>query len=172
MTSWSSRGALLSTDILSKNTGVGCHSLLQGIFLTQGWNPGLLHCRQVLYHLSHQGSLLKSTHLTPVVHMTVWEILVNRTAFSLSPVNILGRYFGKLWSSCSISKTQKIRKHAQEASGKAQIKTRVVPSQPFSSSEFQMFPGHGQKRFLGGSMFVTQEILILRDQVVITHLGF
>ena len=33
-----------------------CHALLQGIFLSQGWNPGLLHCRQILYHLSHQGS--------------------------------------------------------------------------------------------------------------------
>ena len=39
-----------------KNTGVGSHSLLQGIFLTQGLNLGLLHCRQTLYHLSHQGS--------------------------------------------------------------------------------------------------------------------
>ena len=38
-----------------KNTGVGCHSLLQGIFLTQGSNPGFLHCGQILYHLSHQG---------------------------------------------------------------------------------------------------------------------
>ena len=36
-----------------KNTGVGCHSLLQGIFLTQGLNPGLLHCRRILYCLSH-----------------------------------------------------------------------------------------------------------------------
>ena len=39
-----------------KNTGVGCHSLLQGIFQTQGLNLGLLHCRQILCHLSHQGS--------------------------------------------------------------------------------------------------------------------
>ena len=38
------------------STGVDCHFLLQGIFLTQGSNPGLLHCRQTLYHLSHQGS--------------------------------------------------------------------------------------------------------------------
>ena len=38
-----------------KNTRVSCHSLLQGIFLTQGSNPGLPHCRQILYHLSHQG---------------------------------------------------------------------------------------------------------------------
>ena len=39
-----------------KSTGVGCHFLLQGIFSTQGSNPGLPHCRQTLYHLSHQGS--------------------------------------------------------------------------------------------------------------------
>ena len=39
-----------------KNTGVGSHSLLQGIFPTQGSNPGLLHYRQILYHLSCQGS--------------------------------------------------------------------------------------------------------------------
>ena len=32
---------------------MGCHSLLWGIFLTQGLNPGLLHCRPILYHLSH-----------------------------------------------------------------------------------------------------------------------
>ena len=36
-----------------KNTGVGCHSFLQTIFLTQGLNPSLQHCRQILYHLSH-----------------------------------------------------------------------------------------------------------------------
>ena len=42
------------------NTGVGSHSLLQGIFLTQGSNPqcgqGSPNCRQILYHLSHLGS--------------------------------------------------------------------------------------------------------------------
>ena len=37
---------------------VGSHFLLQGIFLTQGSNPGLPHCRQTLYWLSHQGSLI------------------------------------------------------------------------------------------------------------------
>ena len=42
-----------------KNTGVGCHSLLQGIFLTQRSNPGLLHCIQILYHLNQQEALLK-----------------------------------------------------------------------------------------------------------------
>ena len=39
-----------------QNTGVGNVSLLQGIFPIQGQNPGLLHCRQFLYQLSHQGS--------------------------------------------------------------------------------------------------------------------
>ena len=39
-----------------QNTGVGSYSLLQGIFRTQGLNPGLLHCRQVLYQLGHKGS--------------------------------------------------------------------------------------------------------------------
>ena len=45
---------------LGKNTGVGCHSLFHGIFPTQGSNLGLLHWRQILYRLSHQGSL--ATH--------------------------------------------------------------------------------------------------------------
>ena len=39
-----------------KSTGMGFHFLLQGIFPTQGWNPSLLQCRQILYHLSHQVS--------------------------------------------------------------------------------------------------------------------
>ena len=42
-----------------KNAGVGSHSLLHGIFPTQGLNPGLLHCRQIIYQLSHKGSPVK-----------------------------------------------------------------------------------------------------------------
>ena len=54
VTSWSvARQALLSMGFPGKNTGVGCHFLLQEIFPTQGLNPGLPHCRQTLYHLSH-----------------------------------------------------------------------------------------------------------------------
>ena len=41
-------------DSPGKNTRVGCHALLRTIFPTQGLNPGLQHCRQFLYHLSHQ----------------------------------------------------------------------------------------------------------------------
>lgn len=39
---------------LGKNTGVGSHSLFQGIFLIQGLSLSLLHCRWIPYHLSHQ----------------------------------------------------------------------------------------------------------------------
>ena len=47
---------LCPRDSLGKNTGVGSHSLLWGIFLTQGSTLGLLHYRQILYCLGHQGS--------------------------------------------------------------------------------------------------------------------
>ena len=49
-------GSSVLGDSPGKNTGVGCHDLLQGIFPTQGLNPGLPHCRQILYHLSYQGN--------------------------------------------------------------------------------------------------------------------
>ena len=48
---------LCTWDSPGKNTRVDCYSLLQSIFPTQGSNPGLLHHRQILYHLSHQRSL-------------------------------------------------------------------------------------------------------------------
>ena len=47
---------LCPRDFPGNGTGVGCHFLLQGIFPTQGSNPGLPHCRQTLNLLSHQGS--------------------------------------------------------------------------------------------------------------------
>ena len=50
-----------------QNTGVGSHSPLKGIFPTQGSNPGLPHCRWILYQLSHKGSLwtsLSTSHLS------------------------------------------------------------------------------------------------------------
>ena len=51
-------GSSVHGESLGKNTKVGCHTLLQRIFPTQGSNPGLPHCRQILYHLSYQGSPL------------------------------------------------------------------------------------------------------------------
>ena len=49
-------------DLAGKSIGVGCHFLLQGIFPTQGSNLGLLHCRQTLYCLSHQGNPVIGLH--------------------------------------------------------------------------------------------------------------
>ena len=49
------------------------HFLLQGIFPTQGSNPGLLHCRQILNHLNHQGSKRS------FIIMKIWEEISNCT---------------------------------------------------------------------------------------------
>ena len=49
-------GSSVHGDSPGKNTEMGCHFLLPGVFPTQGSNPGLPHCRRILYHLSHQGS--------------------------------------------------------------------------------------------------------------------
>ena len=49
-------GLYIPWNALGQNTGVGSLSLLQGIFPIQGSNPGLSHCRQILYQLSHKGS--------------------------------------------------------------------------------------------------------------------
>ena len=50
------RGLYSPWNSPDQNTRVGSLSLLQGIFPTQGLNPGLPHCRQILYQLSHKGS--------------------------------------------------------------------------------------------------------------------
>ena len=47
-------GSSVHGDSPGKNTRMGCHALLQGIFPTQRSNPGLLHCRWILYQLSQQ----------------------------------------------------------------------------------------------------------------------
>ena len=54
-------GSSVLGDSPDKNTRVGCHAFLQGTFPTQGWNSALLHCRRILYFLSHQGSPASDT---------------------------------------------------------------------------------------------------------------
>ena len=49
-------GSSVHRDPLAKNTGVGCHALLQRSLPNRGSNPGLQHCRWILYLLSYQGS--------------------------------------------------------------------------------------------------------------------
>ena len=52
---WTPACSSVHGDSPGKNTGVGSRSLLWGIFPTQGLNPGILHCRWILYQLSYQG---------------------------------------------------------------------------------------------------------------------
>ena len=67
---YSPPGSFVHKDSLGKNTGVGCYTFLQGTFPTQGSNPGLPHCRQILYYLSHQGSpyncIINNNFLNPM----------------------------------------------------------------------------------------------------------
>ena len=70
---------LCPQDSPSKNTGVGCHALLQGIFLTQGLNLHLLHCRQILYHWATGESqdgveMVKSIAAIPYCHSNFFPI--------------------------------------------------------------------------------------------------
>ena len=68
----------------SKNTRVGSLSILQGIFQTQELNQGLLHCRQILYQLSYQGSFNKVT-LTLINNMKMMHILYFKHIPNFSP---------------------------------------------------------------------------------------
>ena len=72
-------------DFPGKYTRLGCHFLPQGIFLTQGFNPVISHCRQILYHLSYQGnsvfreSGLKWTRLISLSFLWakgIWEVAI------------------------------------------------------------------------------------------------
>ena len=84
MTPWTVPIRLLCPwDSPGKNTGVGCHSLGQGIFLTQGLNHGLFHCRQILYHLSHQ---------------SIHEKLKSRICRYLASVTTYLKLKGEKWS--------------------------------------------------------------------------
>ena len=63
---------------------MGNHSLLHGILPTQGSNPGLLHCRQILYHFSHQGSLKQYSMEHYCFFKIFIYLFIHLTASSLS----------------------------------------------------------------------------------------
>ena len=67
---WSAR-FLSPWDSPGKNTRVSCHSLLQGVFPTQGSNPCLLRCRQILYH-GVTWEAWMYVHLW-LIHVDVWQ---------------------------------------------------------------------------------------------------
>ena len=61
---------------------MGSPSFLQGIFLTQESNLGLLHCRQILYHLSHQGNPLLYWPLTKQILPCEGSVIVSNCCFT------------------------------------------------------------------------------------------
>ena len=61
-------GSSVHGDSPGKNIGVGCHYLLQSIFPTQGLNLGLVHCRRILYQLSHQECCYLHLSVIPSCH--------------------------------------------------------------------------------------------------------
>ena len=67
----SSPGTSFHKDFSGKNTEVGCHALLQGFLLTQGPNPDLSHCRQILYCLSYH---LLCMHNINTLHIPILSI--------------------------------------------------------------------------------------------------
>ena len=102
-----------------KNSGVGCHLLLQGIFHTQGLNPGLPHCRQMLYPLSHKGSpiccmvRLKKREKNKVGNFHV--VQCESSALSL-PRALVQSLVGKL-RSCKLCGWPKKEKREKDRSG-------------------------------------------------------
>ena len=89
------RGLYSPWNSPGQNTGVGSLSLLQRIFLTQELNWGLLHCRWILYQLSHQGSpymwLSKSLTLSELLIISflspiVLIVDISQVSLQLSPV--------------------------------------------------------------------------------------
>ena len=79
LTPWNSRW-----NSLGQNTGVGSSSLLQRIFPTQGLNPDLLHCKQILYQLSHQGS--------PALFQSFYSLVIFCCMYSIYPFLMLKHF--------------------------------------------------------------------------------
>ena len=82
---------------LGQNTGVGSLSFLQGIFPTQGSNPGLLHCRHILYQLSHKGSPSNSGELIYSDIDPVRRIIFHNCCFLYFLLCFIGVLFSSLY---------------------------------------------------------------------------
>ena len=65
---------------------MGCHSLLQGIFPTQGSNLGLLHYRQILNHVSYQGSPISPWYITRIPKECEVQIVIKQVTWKIFPL--------------------------------------------------------------------------------------
>ena len=95
-------GSFVHGDSSGKNTGVGCQDLLQGIFLTKGSNPGLPHCRQILYLWATREATPNKEH-----HIFFFPII----KMSLTPTFLLSKF---IWSFLISRKWRKLQLYSDE----------------------------------------------------------
>ena len=110
---------------LGQDTGLGSLSLLQGIFPAQGSNPGLPHCRQILYQLSHKGS------------PRILEWVAYSFSGRYSPRNQTGVscFAGRFFTTELSGKAHKMQRGPQKTQAdEGGIRTRVCRAQWISSS--------------------------------------
>ena len=93
------QGSSVHGNSPGKNTGVGCHSLLQGIFPTRGLNPSLPHCRWILCQLSHSSVQVDRATKSGVTEESAHSDIHDHCSILLLPyiirltLDFLGRYF-------------------------------------------------------------------------------
>ena len=131
-------GSSIHGDSPGKNTGVGCHALLQGIFPTQVLNPGLPHCRWILYHLSYQGS--PSKHQMRCLPLKLKQKLVIKINPFIHPVSVY--YMSGLYEASpggtDMSKTDKVPASMElSAQGRWQTLAKESPIQSSHSGEMR-----------------------------------
>ena len=135
---WPPTRLLCPWDFPGNSTGVDCHFLLQGIFPTQGSNPGLPHHRQTLYRLSHQGSVLLFTRgQTMVEVMKIMATSFKRSHVCTATLRVpnwesqfLGRLIRSPWSP------------RREGSGALKVEIGVWNSQGGEKDKHFYFPLH------------------------------
>ena len=108
-------------DSLGKNSRIGCHFLLQGIFLIQGSSPVLLHCRKLLQHLSHQGSLQTGESWTK----KLFRELLSQSSLASDKVHQQGSRKNKDNSFPSLTNTQE----ALKTPTTSHCDNRAIPSE-------------------------------------------
>ena len=111
-----------------QNTGVGSLSILQGIFPTRGSNPGLLHCRGILYQLSHKGSprILGSQFLLQWIFPTQesnWGLLHCRWILYQLSDEVLG-------ASTRVPTHDKVMRESPDGQGESGLKGAPPPDLP------------------------------------------
>ena len=145
-------------DSPGKNPGVGCHCLLQAIFSIQRSNPGLLHCRQILYHLNIEYMKLKhiKTHRRVYAH-TYMDTLQNPEVISCNAcVSSKKNYFtpGPLTTSATVREGGRMAVQGPSSFRNASSKGPIYSSFPsaghFHDSSF--LPRY--LTFLKGTLFV------------------